>query len=224
MKTGKIAAGLLAAGVMAQAQAGPLILNEGFDDVAALGAAGWIFTNASSPTGQNWFQGNSGIFAAQSGAADAYAGANFNSALGGVGAIDNWLISPELSLSGGAILSFFTRTEVAGYLDLLEIRFGNGSSSALSNFTTLLETVGAGGSYASDDWTEYMLTLPSATSGRFAFRYSVADAFDANYIGVDSVSVTAVPEPATVLLLGLGLAATCVSQRRKAPAAAQPSV
>src|SRR6218665_646419 len=79
MKLVKIVAGLLAAGVMAgTAHADPLF-SEGFDSVAGLGSSGWIFTNASAPVGQSWFQGNTGIFEAQAGGADSYVAANFNS-------------------------------------------------------------------------------------------------------------------------------------------------
>src|SRR6478609_2463871 len=80
MKQIKMVAGVLALGVTTGACAGPLLLSEGFNNVASLGAAGWVFTNASTPVGQSWFQGNSGIFAAQSGAATSYAAANFLSA------------------------------------------------------------------------------------------------------------------------------------------------
>jgi len=224
MKQIKMVAGVLALGVTTGACAGPLLLSEGFNNVASLSAAGWVFTNASTPVGQSWFQGNSGIFAAQSGAANSYAGANFLSTTANQGIVDNWLISPELSVGAGSTLSFYTRGADAGFLDLLEVRFGSGASSALANFSTLLATVGNAGSYPVDDWTAYTLTLPTATSGRFAFRYSVADALDADYIGIDSVTVTAVPEPATLLLAGLGLAAVCGTQRRKALIVPQASV
>ena len=47
------------------------------------------------------------------------------------------------------------------------------------------------------------------TSGRIAFRYVVDNVATAgNYLGIDNVSVTsAVPEPATYVLMGLGVAA-----------------
>jgi hypothetical protein len=50
-------------------------------------------------------------------------------------------------------------------------------------------------------------------SGRFAFRY-LGDA-TANYIGIDTVTVNAVPEPSAWLMLGLGLGLTTLLLRRQ---------
>lgn len=227
MKLVKIAASLLAAGFTAGAYAGsPPLFSEGFDDIASLAAAGWVFTNASTPVGESWFQGNAGIFAAQAGAAASYAGANFNSTTAIDGVVNNWLISPELSLGAGSSLSFYTRASDAGFLDLLEIRFSSGADASVAGFTTLLGTVGSStaASYPVDGWVAVTLTLPTAVSGRFAFHYNVPNALDASYIGIDSVTVSAVPEPTSALLLGLGLAAVAAAGRRtRAGRAANPS-
>jgi hypothetical protein len=215
MKLIKVAAGLLAAGLSAGAHADAL-LSEGFDSVSALAASGWVLTNASTPVGLNWFQGNSGIFAAQSGAADAYVAANFNSSTAVEGVVDTWLISPELTVGSGSTLSFYTRASDVGFFDLLEVRFSSGSSSATADFSTLLMTVGSAGSatYPTSGWVAYSVTLPDAASGRFAFHYSVPNALDASYIGIDSVTVTPVPEPTVPALLALGLATLAVARRR----------
>lgn len=233
MKLVKIVASLLAAGFSAGAYAGsPPLFSEGFDDVPALAAAGWVFTNdstftnASTSAKEPWFQGNEGIFAAQAGAASSYAGANFNSTNATDGVIDNWLISPELSVGAGSSLSFYTRASDVGFLDLLEVRFSSGADTAVSGFTTLLGTVGSTSvaSYPVGDWIAVTLTLPTAVSGRFAFHYSVPNALDASYIGIDSVTVSAVPEPTSALLLGLGLVAVAATERRtRAGRAAKPS-
>src|SRR5206468_3584484 len=75
------------------------ILNEGFDNVSAL--SGWTQVNNSVPPGSGWFQGS--LFPAQSGPADSYAAANFLGAANGSGSVDNWLITPTLTLSGPTV-------------------------------------------------------------------------------------------------------------------------
>lgn len=194
------------------------ILAEDFDSVASLAGAGWVQTNSSSPLGTTgWFQGNDGVFASQSGAADSYVAANFLNAADTGGAVDNWLISPELALTGGAKLTFYTRTADPGFGDLLEVRFSTGSAADTASFTSLLLTVGdLQTPYPDSDWSSFSVVLPSVISGRFAFRYAVADSINADYIGIDSVHVDAVPEPATWALLGCGMAALALRRRAAA--------
>src|SRR5438067_4819590 len=110
------AVSLAALGSTAARADGVEVLNEGFDNVSALG--GWTQVNNSAPPGSGWFQG--GLFAAQSGAVDSYAAANFLGAANGSGNVDNWLITPTLTLSGPTVLSFFTRTDgTPGFNDVL---------------------------------------------------------------------------------------------------------
>ncbi|MET3133025.1 hypothetical protein AAKU55_003307 [Oxalobacteraceae bacterium GrIS 1.11] len=178
----------------------PPVLTQGFDDVAALG--GWLFINQSSPAGQSWFQGNSGIFPAYAGAGDSYIGANFLSVQNGVGTLDNWLITPELTLSGPTQLTFYTRSAATpGYRDTLEVRFGTGSDTA--SFSQTLLTLGGALPYPGA-WQRQSATVAGGGHGRFAFRYTgMGQAAD--YIGIDSVVVASVPEPAGYALLGAGL-------------------
>lgn len=207
---GALALALLAstmAPTMAQA-AGTDVLAEGFDDVNAL--AGWAQYNGSFPQGDGWFQGNTSVFAAQAGNADAYIASNFLAADGGSGLVDSWLITPQLALSGTTILSFFTRSNATpGYGDMLEVRFDGGFGS----FDTLLATVGGIDSYPST-WTALSASLHVDGTGRFAFRY-LGDADALDYIGIDTVKVlTAVPEPSTWLMLVLGAASIAALRRQ----------
>ena len=181
------------------------VLNEGFGNVGNLN--GWVQVNDSAPQGSGWFQGNPGLFAAQSGAADSYAAASFLGAANGNGSVDNWLITPTLALSGTTVLSFFTRDGAApGFNDVLEVRFSAGDGTDPAGFTTLLATFGGATGYPSD-WTAYTASLNAGGNGRFAFRY-VGNADTLNYVGLDTVSVvTAVPEPSSWSMLALGAGA-----------------
>ena len=184
-------------------------LNEQFNDVNSL--TGWTFLNDSNPPGISWFQGNAGIFASHRGAPDAYIAANFLSAQNGSGTIDNWLITPELTLRGATKLSFFGRSaEATGFNDMLEVRFGSGG-----NFGTLLATLGGSTPWA-DSWQHFSTSLDVTGSGQFAFRY-VGDAAASNYVGLDSLLVTTVPEPSAWLLLAAGTLALLAVRRQRQP-------
>jgi MYXO-CTERM domain-containing protein len=203
------------------APASGVVLVQDFNDIAAL--PGWVLNNQSTPPGFDWFQGNPGIFAAQAGAPDSYAAANFLSALGGSGAIDNWLITPAINLNGHVDLSFFTRSAGdPGFTDTLELRFSPTGALSPASFSTLLATIGGASSYPAT-WQQVLSSFDATGVGRFAFRY-LGNGDTANYIGIDTLSVslavTAVPEPAawSVALAGLlGLAA--LRRRKESPAA-----
>jgi hypothetical protein len=62
-----------------------------------------------------------------------------------------------------------------------------------------------------------MATVTSNGSGRFAFRYA-GPADTLNYVGLDTVSVvTAVPEPASWMMLALGLGLLTLLRRQSRP-------
>lgn len=190
-----------------------VVLDEGFSDVTSL--TNWARINASSPQGQQWFQGNPGIFAAPQGAPDSYAAVNHLSALNGNGWIDNWLITPEVTLLGPSVLSFFARgAQAPGFGDLLEVRFSPGPDLSLTGFSVLFGSIGGINAFPAM-WQQYSASFDFEGSGRFAFRY-VGDADAANYIGLDSVRVTTVPEADVYLMLLVGLAGVAYLRRRHA--------
>lgn len=192
--------------------AGVVVLDEGFGSVAGLSE--WAQINRSMPPGMGWFQGNTGIFPAHSGAAGSYAAANYLGADNGLGLVDNWLITPTLSLNGLTTLSFFTNREAEpGFFDQLEVRFSYGSNTSADGFDTLLLTLGGDNGFPAQ-WAQWTTSLDVQGEGRFAFRY-LGDADMLSYIGLDTVKVvTAVPEPSTYLMLLAGLGAVGAQARR----------
>lgn len=190
-------------------------LTTNFDDITTLPGAGWTLTNNSAPAGvTSWFQGNTGVFSSQAGAANSYLAANFNAAAFG-GNISLWAITPTLSnLQNGEVLTFFTRTETASpAADRLEVRLStNGASTnvgatdtSVGDFTTLLLTVNPTFTIAGypNGWTQFTVTLsglPAGPStGRIAFRYFVTDtSTNGNYIGIDSLNLTNPPADMTI--------------------------
>jgi hypothetical protein len=200
------------------ATAGPIIFTEGFDSRSALDAAGWLFGNFSSPpatpAGQDWFQGNTGVFDAEAGAADSYVATNYLSA-GFGGNVDTWMVTPLISSLTGGIVTFSTRTAGDNPLggDNLEVLFSDTGSLNANDYVSL-GTIGSA-AYPTD-WTTFsFLYDATAANVRFAFRYTVTDTSNyGDYIGIDSLSVR-VPEPGTMLLLGAGLLLMPLAVRRR---------
>jgi PEP-CTERM motif len=67
------------------------------------------------------------------------------------------------------------------------------------------------------DWTQYTLSFAAAGAGtlaRFAMVY-IGSSTTANYIGIDSLTVTSVPEPGTWLLMGAGMLGMAGLVRRR---------
>lgn len=217
-----------AASSAALAVAAPALLSEGFDDIGTLSGNGWFLVNRSAPAGTTgWFQGNTGVFGAASGAANSYIGANFENAAAG-GAISNWLITPELTLGSGMTLQFMVRAAGDGWPDTIEVRWSSSGAStdvgstaaSVGDFTQLLSTFDSQGADAG--WLAKSVALPSG-SGRIAFRYTIADnSLAGNYVGIDTVAV--VPEPASAAFLVVGLGAIGLAARRRRTAQRSPCV
>lgn len=217
----------LTLGLSTGARADPL--TENFDTGLP---AGWTVNNLSAPPGTiGWFQGNEFVFEAHQGAPNSYLAANFTAG-GGVSTISNWLILPTSTYRNGDTLSFYSRTAAASeWPDRLEVRFSNvggtdvgTTATSVGTFSTLLVSINptlAVGGYP-EDWTRYSATLSGLTgpaTGAFAFRYTVTEGgplgANSNYIGIDTVQITAVPEPGTYVMMAFGLGMVGWMRRRQ---------
>lgn len=218
-------------------------LNEGFNDITTLVGAGWVMQNLSQATGTSgWSQGDNNVFAAHAGPLpSSYISANFENAGDGAGqdTISNWLMSPVRTFNNGDTISFWAQSATAAgipqFADRLQLRLSTGGASvnvgatatSVGDFTMLLRdinsTYGQGAdTYVLDNqWLQFNVTLTGIpapnTMGRFAFRYFVENGgpngLRSNYIGIDTVSYTPVPEPATLALLAGSL--LLVRRRRR---------
>ena len=210
------ACALAACAAFAGAARAAVVLGEGFNNIATL--TGWQLINRSTPVGQPWFQGNAGVFNAASGPADSYIAANYLSAGGGAGTIDNWLILPALAPNGPTSVTFATRSAdaPAAFNDTLSVYYSPSGRTDAADFTMLLATVGGASPYPKA-WTTVEADINAMGSGRFAFRYT-GDAAAANFIGIDDVTVIgpalALPEPASLAQMALGLLAIGLSRRK----------
>lgn len=199
-----IAAVALAAMTMS-AQAG-VVVSEGFENVPALAASGWTFTNNGTPGGisSGWIQGTNTPFPAQAGGIDSFAAAAFFSAgLGGM--LDTWLITPVFDATNGVDISFYLRAgDDPAYSDSLAYGF-TGAAAAM----TVVSAV------PTDGWTLYNVHLDANLMGStsFAFRYfGAVDTSD--YVGLDTLTVTELPEPAGIALFAAGLLGLGALRRR----------
>lgn len=197
-------------GMMASAHADYLV-KEDFENVGALTSQGWVMNNASSPVGENgWFQGDQQIFLAQNGTPASYIASNYSAAAVG-GTLANWLITPEFSIAEGARVTFWARADgLDGYSDMFSFGFGLGSAAPASFSMSTAQTA------STDGWVRYEARFEKGLMGnaRFALLYT-GDADSANYIAFDNLSISAIPEPSSMLILGAGVMGLVAARRRK---------
>jgi hypothetical protein len=198
----KMFAAMALAAMTMSAQAG-VVVSEGFESVASLATNGWTFINDSSPAGvtTGWFQGTPGPFSAQAGTDASYASANYNNTVEG-GTISSWLITPTFNAINGVDISFYLRAAGDGYSDQIEYGFSGG---ALTTITAVPDS----------DWTLYTVHLDANTLGATSFAFHYIGTYDsANAVGLDTLTVTDLPEPTSIALFAGGLLGLGALRRR----------
>ncbi len=209
---------------------------------AGLATDGWQTTNQSNPATVRVWTVPAAVFTttfdggAQSLPASSFAIVDYTSVgvliagpvgSSGSGPISNWLISPEITVKNGDVISFYTRkalistsTTAVDYPDRLQLRMSTDGAFTINpstgptdigTFSTLLVDVNptlVAGVYPRT-WTKYSYTvvgIATPTSVKFAFRYFVtsggAEGANSDRIGLDTFSVDT-PEacaPPTVIV------------------------
>jgi hypothetical protein len=177
--------------------------------------AGWVTTNNSNPAGsKGWFHANAfpseAVFPAHLGPTNSYAAVNFTATTGGTGTINAWLVSQQFTWAAGDLVRFYTRTvsdPTSIFPDRLEVRASTAGASTnvgststdVGDFTTTLVSInptlqpsGTASGYPTA-WTAYFARMPSAGTGRIAFRYQLPNGgplgANGDAIGVDTFSL-----------------------------------
>jgi hypothetical protein len=175
-------------------------------------------------TSPNWEQTAGSVFDWTPKAGSGYVTVGYNATVG-AGDISVYLISPEIPMSNGDTISFWTRTwGEPSFPDRMSVAISTSMAGEPESFTNNLLTINpvlTTSGYPTD-WTEYTVIvngLPEqrSTPARFAFWYNPTDGGplgnNSDRIGLDEVNYTAAPTPGSAALLGLG-GLLCTRRRR----------
>jgi len=161
----------------------------GDNSVTGLEARGWVVLNEDGGgTTDPWNQGDIGVFNAYEGPTDGYTFSNYQGANGFL--IDQWLISPEITVNIGDTLSFWYRApDGSTWDDSLYIRYSTTAGITPGDFDQTW-----GRYYVPiTGWTRWTGTFNHSGTIRFAIQYYITDGGpsgnNSNYVGIDYIEV-----------------------------------
>ena len=163
----------------------------GDNTVTGIQARGWYFDDVDGVGSSTTFQGNTSVFSAYEGPADGYLGENYQGAFGGGFLIDQWLISPAVTVQAGDTLSFWYRSpDGSTYPDPLQVWISSTAGTTHNDFDIQVGSTFYG---STSGWANWTGTFPNAGTVRFAVRYYSTNGgpsgSETDYIGLDLFQV-----------------------------------
>ncbi len=157
---------------------------------AGLNARGWFFDDVDGTGPTTIFQGIVAKFNAYEGPDTGYVAQDFFGAFGEGLVIDQWLISPEVTVAAGDVLQFWHRSPTGSiFPDPLEVHVSSTAGTTAVDFDVQLDAFQA----SITGWAQWTGTFPSAGTVRFAVRYYTIDGGplgnESNYVGLDLFEV-----------------------------------
>ena len=173
----------------------------GDNSVAGLQARGWVVLNEDGGGVTNpWFQGNF-YFTSFEGPDSGFVASDFNGAnINGV--IDQWLISPSLTVESGDTLYFLARSpDSSSFDDSINIMYSSSAGTTPSAFNDLGRFL-----VSTTGWQQFRIAFNSIATMRIAIRYYIFDGGPdgtySDYIGLDWFRLITYPSsyPSTIAI------------------------
>ncbi|MBE0551337.1 MAG: DUF4397 domain-containing protein [Ignavibacterium sp.] len=169
----------------------------GDNSVTGLQSRGYIVLNVDGGgTTDPFFQPTGTVFTAYEGPATGFVASNFQGANGFL--IDQWLISPEITVTAGDTLSFWHRSPDGNpFDDSIYVKYSTTAGITPGDFDVTW------GRYLVSEtgWARWTGTFPTSGTIRFAIQYYIVDGgpsgSNSNYIGLDYLQVISGATPTT---------------------------
>ncbi len=162
------------------------LFNEGLTP-DSLATRGWVFINSDGGGTSTVFGGNTAVFSSYEGPGRGYAAQNYQGANGTK--IDQWLISPVITVNANDTLSFWYRSTDGTYPDSIDVLISPTGGATIPDFTY---------SYGIHQvpinaWAQKRYVIPVSGSIRIAYRYLIWDGgstgSNSDYWGLDVMRV-----------------------------------